>query len=226
MTAQIVLTGTRRVKYGRRVDATPGAGTVVISLARTWIMQRLIARSTKETAEVRKCFAAAGTLSPDARTTWKSICSVWRMERCGFSFCACCFDYHLTHGNDVRNRPAGDGFAYSVESRVVILRSPASSRAVELCYVLLRKSCLDPHKHWGCFCKSIGSAPNARYAGLYSSNRSLNVRLTKTRGTGRNRGFMGFLGSSACTILAQFREVQYRFVPCCAPSLRAIYRNC
>jgi hypothetical protein len=73
------------------------------------------------------------------------------------------------------------GFAYSVESGVVILRSPASSRAVELCYVLLRKSCLDPHKHWGCFCKSIGSASNARYAGLYSSNRSLNVRLTKTR---------------------------------------------
>ena len=92
-----------------RVDATPGAGTVVTALRGLGLCKRLIARSTKETAQVRKCFAAAVTLSPNALTTWKSICSVWRMERCGFSFCACCFDYHLTHGNDVRNRPAGDG---------------------------------------------------------------------------------------------------------------------
>src|ERR1700723_2330813 len=41
---------------------------------------------------------------------------------------------------------------------------------------------------------------------------------TPEAGEGRDRGFMGFLGSSACSILAQFREVQYGFVPCCAPS--------
>jgi hypothetical protein len=58
MTAQIVLTGTRRVKYGRRVDATPGAGMVVISLARTWIMQkanRQIDQGNGTSAEMFRC---------------------------------------------------------------------------------------------------------------------------------------------------------------------------